>query len=366
MITVIGFMILFSACATMKGNFEKARRTDNIRAYQEFLAKHPESEFSQQVKLRIEELEWGKAKKKNSIEAYEKYISKYPEGEFTAQARDKVNKLKVAKKNELEFNEKLSAVKSVDDLRSLIEQYKKYSFTSNAVPKLEAIIVNRIKTEGIGNRFSIKEITSQPGPNCVTGLEQNNSGEVFAFSDFNRARLGIINGNPNLFGDSSIHRFKGKVEIQGYTFIGEGDKFNRLTFCVIKDIGYVYLRGKGKVLLKDGKEASLGYGKENQVIAGSRVEYFKVFGQRGNDVIAADKRTKEFLEKAFKLGVLFPDPKFPGAIDFDATLFMNDDGRALLLEYFPSGKLKLKNIAKEEGKYIYSLPTAKPTNTELP
>src|SRR3990167_4930371 len=70
---------------------------------------------------------------------------------------------------------------------------------------------------------------------------------------------GGLNLSPAIpFGDSSIHRFKGKVKFCSYTFIGDGDKANRFTFCFIKDIGYVYLRGKGKVIPDNGKEVELG------------------------------------------------------------------------------------------------------------
>ena len=44
-----------------------------------------------------------------------------------------------------------------------------------------------------------------------------------------------------------------------YKFISEGDRFNKLTFAVIQDQGYVYLRGKGKVISADGSEKLLGY-----------------------------------------------------------------------------------------------------------
>lgn len=59
-------------------------------------------------------------------------------------------------------------------------------------------------------------------------------------------------------GDGSIHRFKEKVNLFGYTFNGEGDEKSRLTFVLTKN-GYLYVRGKGKIILKDGQEVKLGY-----------------------------------------------------------------------------------------------------------
>lgn len=57
-----------------------------------------------------------------------------------------------------------------------------------------------------------------------------------------------------LFADGSVHRFAGMVKLHGYLINGTGDRLNRLTFGVVKGIGYVYLRGQGSVTLKDGTE----------------------------------------------------------------------------------------------------------------
>lgn len=88
----------------------------------------------------------------------------------------------------------------------------------------------------------------------------------------------------------------------------------------------------------------------------ARGEPIKVIGPKGGHVFAADERTKEFLQKAFKIGFLFPDSRIPGAIDFDLSACMWGEGRELFLKHFPSGKLELQNVSKEKGKIVYSLP----------
>jgi hypothetical protein len=50
----------------------------------------------------------------------------------------------------------------------------------------------------------------------------------------------------------SIHRLIGEITIGEYVFIGEYDPINPLTFLLHKDYGYVYLRGRGTVILPDG------------------------------------------------------------------------------------------------------------------
>ncbi len=64
--------------------------------------------------------------------------------------------------------------------------------------------------------------------------------------------------NITFSGRGSIHRFNGEVKRDGFKFIGEGDKQNRLTF-ILFDKGYVYVRGKGKVIFPDGRDIKLGY-----------------------------------------------------------------------------------------------------------
>ena len=58
-------------------------------------------------------------------------------------------------------------------------------------------------------------------------------------------------------GDESIHRYTGIVPVGvnvDYIFSGEPGISDHLTFVLIKDIGYVYLRGIGVVfLLQEGK-----------------------------------------------------------------------------------------------------------------
>jgi hypothetical protein len=55
----------------------------------------------------------------------------------------------------------------------------------------------------------------------------------------------------------SIIRFVGEVTIGKYVFFGENDLFYPLTFLLISD-GFVYLRGKGKVILPNGETVAFG------------------------------------------------------------------------------------------------------------
>ncbi len=71
----------------------------------------------------------------------------------------------------------------------------------------------------------------------------------------------ITNNEPQLWGNGSLHRYSGRVVIPELhiTVFGEGDGDDRLEFLVVKNVGYIYIHGKGRVIQNNGKEVRLGY-----------------------------------------------------------------------------------------------------------
>jgi len=139
---------------------------------------------------------------------------------------------------------------------------EKNKVSESDLPRLEQALVQEIQNKGVGERFFIKEIMPQGGlPGSMT-LVQTGKGRLNAQMEFPGDAMPIVNNQPFAFGNFCLHRFKGRVEldIKGdiYTFISEDNKLNRLTFVMVPSIGYVYLRGKGRVILKDGREVKLG------------------------------------------------------------------------------------------------------------
>jgi len=115
------------------------------------------------------------------------------------------------------------------------------------VPDIEDRLLRQLQTEGVGNRLHIKEIR----PRCFSKI-------VLRYTKTRDAMRGEF--GEDRFGDEcavGIYRYDGAVDMGKYTFIGEGGQQNRLTFALV-DIGYVYLRGKGKVVFPDGRTVSLG------------------------------------------------------------------------------------------------------------
>jgi len=80
---------LFSAlagCATVQGDWEKARKSDTVSAYKAFRGNHPDSEFDGQASKRIEEIEWARARKQGAASAYRTFAMNYPKSLYADEA----------------------------------------------------------------------------------------------------------------------------------------------------------------------------------------------------------------------------------------------------------------------------------------
>jgi hypothetical protein len=134
--------------------------------------------------------------------------------------------------------------------------------TVENIPEIESSLVKRIRTQGPGSRFvipgfdprlpngpfTLKDGTLWRTPGGETTL---NNSEEFPGDDV--VTLSYSERKP------SIHRFQGTVKLGRHVFVGEGEARERLTFAYIPPYGYIYLRGKGRVILDGGKEVKLGY-----------------------------------------------------------------------------------------------------------
>lgn len=162
--------------------------------------------------------------------------------------------------------------------------------TAESIIEVERMIIDHIRKNGPGRRFVIKEIAaeeeSQQGSLC---LHANPNGGVMAKTEYpgDKIRIdlsfaGVVaygEGSrwvPNIFqqtprgvvatpdipgGDGSIHRYTGAIPLGvgvDYFLIAEANKTQRLTFAVLKHIGYVYIRGKGIVRTPRGNVVRLG------------------------------------------------------------------------------------------------------------
>lgn len=146
-------------------------------------------------------------------------------------------------------------------------------------------IISQIKTNGIRERFVIRGIEPIGNKSGTMKIMKKN-GQGYEFSGDIALSTSIIfsKNGPRAgdticklpFSDGTVYKFVGEVNfsdflegthlvgeegetkykiinaLKGYKFIGEGsENTSPLTFAVIKNIGFVYLTGKGKVILPD-------------------------------------------------------------------------------------------------------------------
>jgi hypothetical protein len=163
----------------------------------------------------------------------------------------------------------------------------------NRIVQLEQLILNHIRRHGPGRRYLIREIVPRDtDDSAACCLVANSGGGAMAMTDlpgdkiplampfltsravygegscwipniFEPGAAGIVPTNNVPGGDGAIHRYEGAIALgAGVDFIIVGDKSrtNRLTFSLIKGVGYVYLRGKGGVLNSKGAAVKLGGG----------------------------------------------------------------------------------------------------------
>ena len=176
-----------------------------------------------------------------------------------------------------QFDDELRSATTSAQLEKLLQQYPNNA--EEIVPKLENTLVTELRAKPVGERFSIKEIVPKPaGVSGSLSISENGPSEflylteypedrtTFATGSFATVEINVrdvLSSEAVPLGDGSIHRFSGgeqkTMKVGNYLFVNEGKKHHRLTFCLVKGQGYVYLRGKGLVITPDGNEVKLGY-----------------------------------------------------------------------------------------------------------
>jgi hypothetical protein len=69
-------------------NFQAVQQANTIEAYEDYLAKNPDSSWKLQAQTRLEELYLENAKKEKSLDAYDAYLKRFPEGIYVARAME--------------------------------------------------------------------------------------------------------------------------------------------------------------------------------------------------------------------------------------------------------------------------------------
>jgi hypothetical protein len=113
------------------------------------------------------------------------------------------------------------------------------------VPRIEALTVAEIRSDGPRDRFVIPGLEPDEGQGNSVTL-QSTGDRVTLVTEFpgDTARV--------RFSDGSVHRFVGRFPFADLvTLFGEGDKNHRLTFVILED-QMIYVRGTGRAVAATG------------------------------------------------------------------------------------------------------------------
>lgn len=123
------------------------------------------------------------------------------------------------------------------------------------IPRIEALAVEEIRREGPRDRYVIPGL--EPDQGAATSITLNSGAAGMTLVKEFAGDTAQVR-----FSDGSVHRFIGRFPFADVlTLFGEGDKDHRLTFAVLDEIGMVYIRGRGRVVVAtDGTDKIIQLG----------------------------------------------------------------------------------------------------------
>ncbi len=89
-------MLVLAGCSTVNMDWEKALSINTLEAYDEFLRKYPDSEYTQQALQKVEPMRFQKAKEDGTTRGYSLYLMRYPDGSSARKARAQLKALRCA------------------------------------------------------------------------------------------------------------------------------------------------------------------------------------------------------------------------------------------------------------------------------
>jgi hypothetical protein len=273
--------------------WQSVRQRNTIESYTDYLNTFPDGQYLAEANNIMESMIGGKSESINTPEAHTDYLNKLPEGKYPDLDENKTWETAVFSNDYNSYSRYLGlfpgGIYSEEAKRKMEKLLQSASVNENE--EITDIIMN-----GFTDHFFIREIipaendlpcrvTLKPVPE---GTKEFQASIIDFVKDNQGYSAGMWMKGPSLCsygflidtefpndkycvpvskdglnsayikGEGSVHRFEGKIVFDNYTFIGEGDISDRLTFILLKE-GYVYVRGKGTITDPEGKQMRFGY-----------------------------------------------------------------------------------------------------------
>ena len=113
--------ILISSCSNPEKDFQSAKEKNTIAAFQEFINKHPKSEFTATAKENVHFLAFEEAKQSGSMQKWQEYLKSYPQSTYCDSVLMIVDSLQFYK---------FSYKSNVDSLKAFQQRFTQSNYNS--------------------------------------------------------------------------------------------------------------------------------------------------------------------------------------------------------------------------------------------
>lgn len=97
---LLALALAVSACSRQQSDWQKARETNTIEAYEQFLKRYPNGDFTAQAQAHLKDLyterDWQKARDADTPDAYQTFLTQHPEGKLADEARTRIENFNLA------------------------------------------------------------------------------------------------------------------------------------------------------------------------------------------------------------------------------------------------------------------------------
>lgn len=126
--------VVLGGCASVSGDWERARKSDQTFAYEAFLRKHPDSEFASQARARLAEIKWNLARRDDKLETLDKFVTDNPTSPFRGQAEQRIAEL------HRQQYDTVRAKATADAYEEYLKKYPKGPHAASATGELDELM----------------------------------------------------------------------------------------------------------------------------------------------------------------------------------------------------------------------------------
>ncbi len=90
---------VLAGCSTTRIDWDLTNRINTPKAYEDFLAKHPDSEYTQQAQMKLEPMIYQKALDEGNVSVFSSYLMKLPQGEHVKEIRARLRETRCQDQN---------------------------------------------------------------------------------------------------------------------------------------------------------------------------------------------------------------------------------------------------------------------------